>query len=90
MRGNLEIDVRPILDAISVATLVVHHRGDPIVPMERGRELADSLPDATFVELPGDFHLAWQPDLNTLLIDRVQTSSPARWTASLPSGCSRP
>ncbi|MGH8977443.1 MAG: alpha/beta fold hydrolase [Acidimicrobiia bacterium] len=73
MRGNLEIDVRPILDAISVATLVVHHRGDPIVPMERGRELADSLPHPTFVELPGDFHLAWQPDLNTPLIDRVQT-----------------
>ena len=51
------IDVRPILSAISVPTLVVHSSGDPIVPVQCGRDLADRIPGARFLELPGLEHL---------------------------------
>ena len=51
------IDVRPILQTISAPTLVVHSAGDPIVPVEHGRHLAQHIPGARYIELPGDDHL---------------------------------
>ena len=58
---NIDIDVRPILPAISVPTLVMHCRGDPIVPVELGRYLADHIPGARYAEIDGDFHGSWEP-----------------------------
>jgi class 3 adenylate cyclase len=57
MSSNIEIDVRPHLAAVSAPTLVLHNTGDAIVPIERARELAAALPDASLVELPGRAHL---------------------------------
>jgi pimeloyl-ACP methyl ester carboxylesterase len=51
------IDVRPILPTISVPTLVVHCAGDLAVPVEHGRHLAEHIPGARYIELPGDDHL---------------------------------
>jgi pimeloyl-ACP methyl ester carboxylesterase len=51
------IDVRSILSTISVPTLVVHSAGDLIVPVEHGRFLAEHIPGARYIELPGDDHL---------------------------------
>jgi pimeloyl-ACP methyl ester carboxylesterase len=51
------IDVRSILSTISVPTLVVHSAGDVIVPVEHGRYLAEHIPGARYIELPGDDHL---------------------------------
>ena len=51
------IDVRSILPTISVPTLVVHCTGDPAVPVEHGRHLAEHIPGARYIELPGDDHL---------------------------------
>ena len=51
------IDVRSILSTISVPTLVVHCTGDRAVPVEHGRYLAEHLPGARYIELPGDDHL---------------------------------
>lgn len=62
MRRNLEIDVRPLLPAIKVPTLVVHATGDPIAPVGGGRHLAEHIPDARWLELPGDFHGSWRPE----------------------------
>jgi class 3 adenylate cyclase/pimeloyl-ACP methyl ester carboxylesterase len=61
MRRNLEIDVRSALSAITAPTLVVHVTGDPMVPVASGRYLAEHIPDARFLELPGDFHGSWRP-----------------------------
>lgn len=62
MRRNAEIDVRPVLPAINVPTLVVHATGDPIAPVEAGRYLAEHITDARWVELPGHFHGSWRPE----------------------------
>ncbi len=57
MRHNLAIDVREVLPVIDVPTLVMHHTGDPVVPVARARYLADHIPGARLVELPGDVHV---------------------------------
>ncbi|HKR56278.1 MAG TPA: adenylate/guanylate cyclase domain-containing protein [Gemmatimonadales bacterium] len=55
---NFEIDVRAILPAIRVPTLVIHRMGDPMAPIGAGRYLAEHIPDARLLELPGDFHVS--------------------------------
>jgi pimeloyl-ACP methyl ester carboxylesterase/class 3 adenylate cyclase len=57
MRMNAEIDLRHVLPAIRVPTLIVHNRGDRTIPVEYGRYLADRIPGAKYVELTGDDHI---------------------------------
>lgn len=62
VRANSDLDVRPILASIRVPTLIVNCAGDPIVPIERGRELSALLPNAQFVEIDADFHGSGRPE----------------------------
>lgn len=48
-----ELDVRAVLPAIRVPTLVLHHTDDRVVPPELGKEVADLIEGAKYVELPG-------------------------------------
>jgi class 3 adenylate cyclase/pimeloyl-ACP methyl ester carboxylesterase len=48
-----EADVRALLPTIRVPTLVVQHAGDPFIPPEWGKDVADRIPGAKYVELPG-------------------------------------
>src|SRR6185312_10513481 len=59
MRSNFAIDVRSVLPALSVPTLVMHTRGDPLVPIELGRWLGEHIPSAEFIEVEGEFHADW-------------------------------
>jgi class 3 adenylate cyclase len=63
-RMNSEIDVRPILPSIRVPTLIMHRAGDARVSVEAGRYLAQHVPDAKYVELPGEDHILWSGDAN--------------------------
>ncbi len=56
-RMNARVDVRPVLGAIRVPTLVIHRTGDMCLRVEEGRYLASRIPDARFVELSGADHL---------------------------------
>lgn len=56
LRMNVSIDVTLALPAVSAPTLVMHRTGDPVVPVAAGRELADGIAGASFVELPGRTH----------------------------------
>jgi class 3 adenylate cyclase len=47
------LDVRQALPLIQLPTLVLHNPGNPFVPIELGRYLADHIRGARFVELPG-------------------------------------
>ena len=49
----VESDVRALLPAIRVPTLVVHNTDDPVIPPAMGRYVADHIPGAKYVELPG-------------------------------------
>jgi class 3 adenylate cyclase len=58
LRFEFQSDVRHVLSSISAPTLVLHRVGDPQVPVDCGRYLAEHIPNAKLVELPGDFHLS--------------------------------
>jgi pimeloyl-ACP methyl ester carboxylesterase len=59
LRMNTEIDVRDVLPAIRVPTLVLHRTGDRDVDIEEGRYIAGRIAGAQFVELPGADHTFW-------------------------------
>ena len=70
-RTNTQIDVRHILPAIRVPTLVLHRTGDLDVKVEEGRFIAARIPGAKFVEFPGRDHLPWVGDQDAIL-DEVE------------------
>jgi class 3 adenylate cyclase len=57
-----DIDVRSVLPAIRVPTLIVHRTDDRAAPVEGARWMAGQIPGATFVELPGEDHLVFVGD----------------------------
>jgi len=57
MTATLNIDVRDLARQIRAPTLVVHTRGDQIVPLESGRELAGLIPGARMVVIEGRDHI---------------------------------
>ena len=62
MEANALIDVREVLPHIQVPTLVIHRTDERVLPVFHGRYLADNIPDARFLEQPGDDHLPWLGD----------------------------
>jgi pimeloyl-ACP methyl ester carboxylesterase len=70
-RWNTEIDVRHVLPAIRVPTLIIHRRDDRDAHIEEGRYIAQHIPEAKFVELPGTDHLLWVGDSEAIL-DEVE------------------
>jgi pimeloyl-ACP methyl ester carboxylesterase/DNA-binding winged helix-turn-helix (wHTH) protein/class 3 adenylate cyclase len=68
---NAEIDVRNILASIRVPSLVIHRRDDHCLRVEEGRFVAERIPGAKFVELPGNDHLPFVGDQDAIL-DHVE------------------
>ncbi len=68
---KINVDVRDLLPKVSVPTLVIHRKGDGIVPFELGRELATTIPGARFLPLEGNNHaiLPHEPELLTMGIE---------------------
>jgi len=62
--GNLNIE--DLLPKLTVPTLVLHSKGDLVIPFERGREMAGRIPNSRFVPMEGRNHIllpgepAWQ------------------------------
>ncbi len=52
-------DIEPVLPTIRVPTLVTHQTGDRYIPVEIGREVAEMIPGARFVEYPGEDTYGW-------------------------------
>jgi pimeloyl-ACP methyl ester carboxylesterase/DNA-binding SARP family transcriptional activator len=79
------IDVRPLLGAISVPTLLLHRRDDRVVPVARARETAALLPGARLVELDGVDHFphvgdvdGWVDHYERFVVGAVGPRRPAR------------
>ncbi len=62
MRMNSEVDVRAVLPSITVPTLVMHRVGDKMIDIRHSRYLAEHVPGARLVELPGDESLSFGPE----------------------------
>ncbi len=65
------VDVRPLLPRITVPTLVMHRIGDRVNPIEHGRFLAEQIPGARWVELPGEDFVLWAGNTDTI-VDEVE------------------
>ena len=68
IRMSSEVDARDILPTIRVPTLVLHRSGDARITIEAGRYIADHIPGAKFVELPGVDHAPWE---RTDMVDHI-------------------
>src|SRR5690242_127010 len=68
---NAEIDVRNVLPSIRVPSLVIHRSQDQCLKVDEGRFVAQRIPGAKFVELPGNDHLPFVGDQDAIL-DEVE------------------
>jgi class 3 adenylate cyclase len=79
VRQTAAIDVRNILPSIQVPTLVLHRREVPYMTMAQGQYLAEVIPGARFVSVPGsDVTIYTKP--NAQIVDQIEeflTGTPA-------------
>jgi class 3 adenylate cyclase len=60
---NSQADVRDVLPSVQCPTLVVHRTGDLDASIEEGRYIAERIPGARLVQLPGNVHVPFhRPD----------------------------
>jgi pimeloyl-ACP methyl ester carboxylesterase len=77
---NKEIDIRHVLPAVRVPTLILHGSEDTIVPTEVARYMASLIPSARVIEIPGAGHLAYGPAA-TLIVDEIERFLQDAWEA---------
>jgi class 3 adenylate cyclase/dienelactone hydrolase len=83
-RMNIQIDIRNVLPAIRVPTLVLHNRRDRWVELERGKDLARRIPGASFVEFPIEGHITPAAETPPVL-DEIERFLRGAWqTAGSP------
>jgi class 3 adenylate cyclase/pimeloyl-ACP methyl ester carboxylesterase len=73
----MRVDVRQSLSLIHVPTLVLHTAENAVIPIECGRYIAQHLPDATLIELPGgDLQPSYLPALADEIVRFVTGEQP--------------
>jgi pimeloyl-ACP methyl ester carboxylesterase/DNA-binding winged helix-turn-helix (wHTH) protein len=77
---NAEIDVRHVLPSVHVPTLVIHRAEDQCLKVEEGRYVAERIPGAKYVELPGRDHLPFVGDQDAVLDEVEEFLTGARHT----------
>ena len=80
-RMNREIDIRHVLPAVRVPTLVLHGMEDEIVPVEVARYVASAIPAARLVEIPGVGHLAFGDPAAMPISHEIQSFVESVWEA---------
>ena len=66
-RMNAQIDVRHLLPQIAVPTLVLARERDRVISVDHARYVADRIPGAKYIELPGEDHLPFVGDATAVL-----------------------
>jgi len=83
LRAVYEMDSAVYLARVRVPTLVLHRRADRAIPFALGREVADTVPGATFVALGGEDHFPWLGD-SPAVVDAIE-----RFLDGLPPAVAR-
>jgi hypothetical protein len=89
LKMNTHIDVRHLLPIIKAPTLIMHRIGDRDANIEEARFIAARIPGARLIELPGEDHLPWIGDSDTVA-DETPSSSRVRDCQVMSTACSRP
>ena len=86
-----QIDISDILSSVHVPTLIIHCTGDTLIHVDCGRFLAQHIPGARLIELPGE--ITFSSSMRRLVIaSRNSSPDPSRWqkaTVSLRPFCSQ-
>ncbi len=67
-----DVDIRDVLPAVSVPTLVVQSRGNRWIRPGHGRYLAEHIPGARYLESPGEGHWPWVAEDAEAFMDEVE------------------
>jgi len=70
-RAAVARDVRDLLPALSVRTLVLHRAANAHIDVGAGRYIAEHVPGARFVELPGEDYLFFVGETD-MLLDEIE------------------
>jgi class 3 adenylate cyclase len=80
-----DLDAGDAPERISTRTMVMHVKGDLVLPVTGGRLLADLIPDAAYVEIKGSDHFCWiMPhwrEINDRIVEFVTGTSVQRTTS---------
>jgi class 3 adenylate cyclase len=82
-RMNTQVDIRHVLPTISVPTLIIHRVGDRDIDVGGARYMAKRIPGAKYVELPGDDHLPFVGDQDSILDEVEEFFEPDRILATV-------
>jgi pimeloyl-ACP methyl ester carboxylesterase len=63
----VELDARRVLADIEAKVLIIHSEGDAVVDVEHARYLAENLPNARLIELPGRDHVPWGANFDAVM-----------------------
>jgi hypothetical protein len=66
IRMNTQMDLRELLPDITLPTLILHRIGDRWIEVGHARYMAEHIPGATYVELPGEDHRPWLGDVDAI------------------------
>jgi pimeloyl-ACP methyl ester carboxylesterase/DNA-binding CsgD family transcriptional regulator len=72
MRRNYEIDVCDLVPTIQAPTLVLHRAADALTPVTAGRYIAEHIPGARYVEVPGADHMVLDAETQDLIADEIE------------------
>jgi pimeloyl-ACP methyl ester carboxylesterase len=78
LKMNTAIDVRHLLPQIQVPTLILHRTDDLLVEVGHSRYMAERIPGAKFVELPGEDHWPWAGDAERVAAETQELVTGAR------------
>ena len=71
IRMNMAMDIRDLLPGVTQPTLILHRTGDTWIDVGHARYLAEHIPLASYVELPGTDHRPWLGDIDSI-VDAVE------------------
>jgi pimeloyl-ACP methyl ester carboxylesterase len=71
IRMNMEIDVRDVLPAVRVPTLILHSVNDRLIEIGAARYMADRIRESKLVELQGIDHIPWGADAD-LIVEEIE------------------
>jgi class 3 adenylate cyclase/pimeloyl-ACP methyl ester carboxylesterase len=87
MRMNLDVDMRGVLESIQAPTLVLHRKEMAVLDARSGRYLAEHIPGARLVEVPGRNFAPAVGDQDALFVELrrfINEVESGDWMASEP------
>jgi pimeloyl-ACP methyl ester carboxylesterase/DNA-binding CsgD family transcriptional regulator len=91
LRTFWTVDVRDVIPRVACPALVLHARGNAVIPFDEGRKVAALIPDARFVPLESRNHVlldtepAWRSFVETVdqFLPFPPSAKPAPWAGEL-------